>query len=799
MSRLWPAPPIAVIGTAARFPGADDVEEFWTNLVDGVESVSRVADGDTGPEPTGDRFIRAVARVRDIDLFAGDYFRIPPAEAVIMDPQHRVLLEVAVAALEDAGYHGTHDKTVGVFVGCGENYYLRDFVLPHERRSGAGVDAGPPTANGTETRVLAANEKDFLAARIAFKLGLTGPSVTVQATCATGLTAVALACNALAMGDCDIAVAGGVSLLMPDMDGYAYTAGGIFSADGRCRSFDADASGTVPGSGAALVVLRRDDDARADRDHRRAVIRGWAVNNDGGSRAGFTAPSAVGQQAVIQAALARAGVSADEVGYIEAHATATPIGDPVEFEALRRVFATGTRRGDACVLGAVKPNIGHADAAAGVAGLIKAMLAVERATIPATLHFRSPNPEIALADSPFTVCAQTRPWTSDTPRTAGVSAFGLGGNNAHVVLQQAADRPAGDTSRPRQVIVLSARSESELEDVRRSLADHLRRRGTLRPQELADVAFTLAVGRPQFEYRWTAAAADLEGLLARLTAPATPAHRALRWSVSLHGGYPQIAAMGRRLAAEEPLFHAALAGIDAGAPADRESDLRVAALSAVAVVRVLTQLGMSFGRVDSPSWARPVVEWLAAGADPTTLAQAVHACPADDDQGDTRVGTGRLLVGPTFDLAKTVGLAWAHGARIDWATYFAAEERGRIPLPSYPFRRQRYWLPRAAPETSAAPPSAESTASSAPATDGVRRTVESVWRGVLGLDAIDDDAHFIDDLAGDSMFAVEIGARLREVLHVELPLDLPYVAPTIASATRYIESALAGDPPPADR
>jgi polyketide synthase PksN len=441
------------------------------------------------------------------------------------------------------------------------------------------------------------------------------------------------------------------------------------------------------------------------------------------------------------------------------------------------------------VLGSVKPNIGHADAAAGVASLIKATLAVSRATIPATLNFRSPNPEISLADSPFIVSPETTSWTSDTPRIAGVSAFGLGGNNAHVVLQEATAEPAAKTTRPRQVIALSARTEAELQALSSAFADHLRRRRNLSSEELADVAFTLTVGRRHFEYRWATCVSDLDELLAELVAPATPARPSLRWSLSLHGTYEQLAAMGRQLAAEEPLIRTAFAELDGGTVADPGSELQAAALSALVVVRVLSQLGLRFGRIDAPSWAHPAVEWLAGGADPARLGEILRTCRAADDPGDAREGAGRLLVGPAFDLAEAVGRAWSRGAPINWSRYFAGQERGRVQLPTYPFSRRRHWLPRAAPEMPE--PTEPAGAAMAPAHQPteVLRTVQTVWQAVLGLDAIDHEAHFAD-LGGDSMYAVEIGARLREILHVDLPLDLPYVTPTIASATRYIESML---------
>lgn len=781
MAKPTAATAIAVIGMACRFAGADDVEEYWQNLVDAVECVSQDPGSDPLDGPTaGRRFIRAVAKVRDVELFDADYFGVPPAEAAITDPQHRVMLEVAVAALEDAGYAGHHDGIVGVFAGCGDNQYLRDFVLPSEGHRGGDLDV----------RVMAANEKDFLAPRIAFKLGLTGPSVTVQTTCATSLSAVALACNALAAGDCDIALAGGVSLLMPDVEGYVYAPGGILSADGHCRTFDEAASGTVPAAGAALVVLKRDDEATADGDHRRAVIRGWAINNDGGSRAGFTTPNVAGQEAVIRTALTRSGVRADDVGYIEAHGTATPIGDPIEFEALRRIFATGTRAERTCVLGAVKPNIGHTDAASGVAGLIKAALAVERARIPATLHFRAPNPEIRLSGTPFQVTAETLRWQSDGLRTAGVSAFGLGGTNAHVVLQEPIPAPVPEAVRPRPVIAVSARTEAELAEMRARLADWVHRQASLTTAELADVAFTLAVGRPHFEYRWATAAEDLTALAENLSAPAGPPRRTARWALGIHGAPEEQAAMGRRQLVEEPLLRTALSDFTPLDGLDSRSDLHVAALSVLAVARVLLQLGLDFGRIDAPAWARPIVRWFLSGADRDTMEAALECCGTDADPGTARAGTGRLLVSPDFDLSRAVADAWAEGARIDWRHYYAGEARRRVPLPTYPFARRRFWLERENQIDGAAEPAHRHAGVPSADPTEVLTNVAAVWQNVLGLEAIDPDADFIEDLSGDSMYGVEIGARLSEIFQIELPIDLPFIAPTVAAAARYVTESL---------
>lgn len=771
---------IAVIGMAARFPGADDVQQYWQNLLAGVESIERPS-GRTDERALSGQFVPAVAKLHGIEMFDAEYFRVPPAEAVIMDPQHRVLLEVAVTALEDAGYHSKHAEVVGVFAGCGENFYLRDFIAPNEEWDPV----------GTDQKILSANAKDFLAARLSFKLGLTGPSVTVQTACSTGLSAVALACSALAAGDCDIALAGGVSLLMPDVDGYTFTNGGILSADGHCRTFDSEASGTVPGSGVAMVVLRRDEDALASRDQRRAVIRGWAINNDGGTGAGFSAPSPSGQEAVIQAALSRAGLSSDRIDYVEAHGTATLIGDPVEFEALRRVFATTGREANSCVLGAVKPNIGHTDAAAGVAGLIKAVLAVESGEIPGTLHYRSPNVGIDLDSTPFRINPQTAPWpSSPVPRAAGVSSFGLGGNNAHVVVEQAAAIPASVAVRPVQVVTLSARTEGELQELRTRLAHWARAQSSLSKADLADAAFTLAVGRPQFEYRWAGCTTDAEDMVRQLCYPSEPFNPTRRWSAGIVGSPDEVAEMGKRQWLDEPLFRAAFERLEQSDDPGSMRPIHLAALSGLATLSVLEHLGLSFGRIDAPAWASPVLDWRQAGADLDTLGDALRACVDHGDLAVTSEGAGRLLIGKDFAVPAVVTYAWLRGARIEWSRYYGVERRGRVGLPTYPFARRRFWLSRPDRSHTSAPVADRTRIDSLNGATDVLAIVKSVWGGVLGIDEVDPHAHFVDDLAGDSVYAVDIGAELSETFHVELPVDLPFIAPTAVEAAQYIEAVL---------
>jgi acyl transferase domain-containing protein len=776
-------PPIALIGMAARFAGAANVEQYWKNLLDGVDSVSRPGEDKAAPiGPAGaadGQFVRAVGKVSDVDCFDADHFRVPPAEAITMDPQHRILLEVAAEALEDAGYAGERDCVVGVFVGCGENQYFRDFISPMWTRTGRLDDV----------RVTLANEKDFLAPRLAFKLGFTGPAITVQTGCATALSAIALACSSLTAGDCDIALAGGVSLLLPDVHGYTYNQGGILSADGYCRPFDAGASGAVPGSGAGVVVLRRDADARIDRDNRRAVIRGWAVNNDGGSRAGFTAPNINGQESVIRAALARAELAPEHIGYVEAHGTGTAIGDSVEFEALRRVFSVGDRRPASVVLGAVKSNIGHTDAAAGVAGLIKAALAVERGILPGTAHFRTPNPELDMASTPFVATAEARPWHTEGSRIAGVSSFGLGGSNAHVILEQAIAVPSAETQRPRQVLALSARSEDELGRARSRLADRLETMTSIDAAILSDIAYTLAVGRTKFARRWAAVVADGADAAAQLRAP-DEAHRpTARWSLVINGTPAELTETGLRLQMTEPMLRSVLVELTGSAELIGDHPQQAGALAAVAVARVLQRLGLSFSRIDAPTWARPAAEWLADGGDHASLPAALAACTEVADGRPVRQGIGQVVIGPSFDLQEVLAAVWRGGGVVDWAAYYAEEPRSRVSLPTYPFNRQRFWLERIVSPSN--PPGTPEVGSAR--TDGVNLIdyVQQVWSDVLGVEHIAPDAHFTDELGGDSIYAVEIGARLREELGLDLPADLPFVAPTIAATAAFVEKSTA--------
>jgi phthiocerol/phenolphthiocerol synthesis type-I polyketide synthase E len=497
---------IAVIGMAARFPGAPSVDAYWRNLASGIESVTQFSDEELRAAGVSDallahpRYVKAKPILNGIDLFDAAFFGMSAHEASITDPQHRVFLELCHEALEDAGCASdTRGGATGVFAGAGLSAYLLHNLSGSDEPAGAHLGIG--------------NVQDFLATRVAYKLNLKGPAYSVQSACSTSLVAIHLACQNLLAFECDVALAGGVSIGLPMRGGYLYQADGMVSPDGHCRPFDAAAKGTVFGSGAGVVVLKRLEDAVSAGDTIHAVVLGSAVNNDGAAKAGFTAPSVGGQAAVITEALATAGVDAASIAYIEAHGTATPLGDPIEIEGLTRAFRTHTDRRQFCAIGSVKSNIGHLDTAAGVAGFIKTVLALRHHTLPPSLHFEHPNPRIDFASTPFFVNTAPRAWPNGV-RRAGVSAFGIGGTNAHVVLQEApAPGRSGPSARTWHVLPVAARTASALEQSTTNLADFL---DDHPDTPLADAAYTLQVGRRPGEHRLVAVARDTDEAIDQL-------------------------------------------------------------------------------------------------------------------------------------------------------------------------------------------------------------------------------------------------------------------------------------------
>ncbi|MDM8560645.1 SDR family NAD(P)-dependent oxidoreductase [Candidatus Parabeggiatoa sp. HSG14] len=506
---------IAIIGMTCRFPKARNIDEFWQNLREGVESVSFFTHEELaaqGIEPAilnDPNYVKAHAVLEDIDLFDASFFDLTPKEASITDPQHRLFLECAAEVLESSGYNpDTYSGKIGVYAGAGMSTYLLNNLV-----------SNPDVIQTVSSfQLLMGSNKDFMPTRVSYKLNLKGPSINISTACSTSLVAVQMACQSLLDYHSDMVLAGGVGIQVPQKQGYLYQESGISSPDGHCRAFDAKAKGTVSGNGVGIVVLKRLEDALEDGDYIHAVITGSAVNNDGAAKVGYTAPSVEGQTEVIAEAQAIAKVDPETLSYIETHGTGTALGDPIEIEALTQAFRLHTQKKGFCAIGSVKSNFGHLDEAAGIAGLIKTVLALKHHKIPPSLHFEQPNPEIDFANSPFFVNNTLSDWKS-TPRRAGISSFGIGGTNAHVIIEEAPPLEKSSSSRSWQLLILSAKTRSALETATANLATHLKQHPSI---SLADVAYTQQVGRKVFNHKRIVLCQTVENAVLALEQSLTP-------------------------------------------------------------------------------------------------------------------------------------------------------------------------------------------------------------------------------------------------------------------------------------
>lgn len=875
---------IAIIGMAGRFPQADDVAQFWANLVAGRDCVTEFSAEElrsAGVLPADlerPGYVRANQVLRGIEQFDADLFGIARAEAEILDPQHRLLLECAYVALEDAGYDPlTHSELVGVYVGSGMNTYLLHNLQARYREA----------SSVEHYQLMLASDKDFLATRISYKLNLKGPSLSINTACSTSLVAVHIACLSLLNGECQMALAGSVSIRVPQIAGYQHQDGMIFSPDGHCHAFAADAGGTILGNGLGVIVLKRLADAVADGDCIRAVIKGSAINNDGSLKAGYTAPSIEGQAAVIVEAMAIAGVEPRSIGYIEAHGTGTSLGDPVEVAALTLAHSRGGRGEERqyCALGSVKTNIGHLDTAAGMAGLIKTVLMLEHRTLVPSLHFSAPNPAIDFSNSPFFVQTRTMPWasTQGRPLRAGVSAFGIGGTNAHVILEEAAQRPRPAVATRQELVLLCAKSPDQLEETTQRLARHLRRQPEL---PLCDVAFTLAVGRQQHALRRMVVGASTHEVA--LSLALADGEKVLTHETSVTGRRPVFLLPARLDSPVEPShvlcesepefrrhFEICMAGLD---PAARDGNARsfaaeyayiqlfmsagvqpravagwgVGALVAACVTGVvalndaltLVALSSKAGRLDSGEVQRRLagvtlqpprmaVLCASSGARVTEVmaqdpafwvdqwvlqhdAAAVARAVKEQDPTvllDSSLGGGVWesprseatgAPGDSLDrFLQALGRLWLAGVDVDWQRYFAARPVRRMPLPTYSFWRQRYWIESEhadlrAPSDQRSALARELAAAGVPVrarilTAHLQRQIAQI----LGAPATElpDVSRSFMELKLESLMLIEIVTRLGGELALNIPASALVEFPTIASFSAHVSTLLAA---PAD-
>ena len=548
---------IAIIGLACHLPGALNIEEYWNNLRDGIESVRFYTDeellsaGESAANLAHPNYVRAQPNLENYDRFDAGFWGFSPQDAAVTDPAHRLFLEVAYESLEHAGHTGYDDEgRVGVFAGSGASLYWMQNLASNPKLI---EDMGEFLVRHT------GNDMNFLATRFSYELDLRGPSINVQTACSSALVSVHMATQSLLSGECDMAIAGGSTMLLPQKRGYIFRDGEILSPDGHCRPFDAKSAGTVFGSGAGAVVLKRMEDALADGDTIHAIVRGTAINNDGAQKIGFLAPSVDGQAGAIAEALTISGIDAGDVSYIETHGTGTQVGDPIEFEAINQVFREATDKRNYCRIGSVKSNIGHLGEAAGAAAIIKVILSLQNKSIPASLNYESPNPQLDLTDSPFIINNKLTPWQVDGPRIAGITALGAGGTNAYVLLEESPDtEPPEESQHSKQLLVVSAKSPTALDNACRNLAVALDKESSL---NLADVAHTLQIGRRSYYHRRaiacdniTEAIALLENGSSKRSADAICNDQEPSLVFMFPGGGAQYAGMGQELYKTENVY-----------------------------------------------------------------------------------------------------------------------------------------------------------------------------------------------------------------------------------------------------
>lgn len=824
---------VAIIGMACRFPGAESVEQFWDVLHEGRETLTHYTDeellaaGVPAERVADAAYVKAGQGIPGVDLFDAELFQITRDEAEILDPQHRVFLECALTALERSGYDPDRtDGHIGVYAGAGLNTYLLN-NLSERYRAASSVD---------HYRLMLANDKDFLATRTSYKLNLRGPSLSVNTACSTSLVAVHSACLALLGGECDMALVGAVHLA-PQGQGYHYEEGMIFSPDGHCRAFDAEAKGTVIGSGAGVVVLKRLKEALADGDWVHAVVKGSAVNNDGANKTGYTAPSIAGQAEVIADAHEVADVTPDSIGYVEAHGTGTPLGDPIEVAALTRAFRESTDDTGFCGLGSVKTNVGHLDTAAGMAGLIKAALMLEKRSLVPSLHFDQPNPEIDFASSPFYVSRDTVDWpASDGPRRAGVSSFGIGGTNAHVVLQEppAVQEPELPT-REHELLVLSAGTEAGLRRITTALARALRQH---QDRDLGDIAATLGLGRRGHRHRLALVASGTRD--AAMALALGKEDRLLRGTGDSEGGAPILvltgagAVGGAELYRSVPAYRSAvdacadaLAGAveperllaDGGARAAfcheyalattlldwgvAPAGLAAAGVGLAVAAAVAGSLALpdalalaERGELTAPQPPRlPVLSsraggWLTedesrqsanwagetAGSEFAAVGDTLAELLADEERPQLWLVPAEGEPVGTAHLLTLAGQQWVRGAALDFAAVHAGRDIRRLPLPTYPFERSRYWVePEGPDEARETDDGTDRLVARFDPADPARSVqlitdwlVEEVGRLLGGRDRVGLEANLFD-MGVDSLVLIEVVSKLSKEVDFTVP------------------------------
>lgn len=871
---------VAIIGMTGRFPGADNLEKFWKNLYDGVESVKyfdrdKLLEMGVSKELVENpKYVSADAVLENMDKFDAGFFGYSARQAEIMDPQHRLFLESAWEVLESAGYSSEfYDGKVAVYAGANlSSYMIRNLY----------TNPGLVERLGS-FKIMLANGQDFLATKVSHKLNLKGPSVNVNTLCSSSMVAVHFACQNLLNYGCDIALAGGVSFQVSRNEAFFYQEGGIGSSDGHCRAFDSSANGTVSGSGLAVLALKRFEDAVEDGDYIHAVIRSTAINNDGAEKNSYTAPSADGQADCIAEAIAMSGVNPETISYVDAHGTGTNLGDPIEIAGITKAYRAYTDKKQFCAIGSVKTNIGHLVHAGGVASLIKTVLSMQHEVIPASLNFREPNPKIDFVNSPFYVNTKRSKWErGGTPLRAGVSSFGIGGTNAHAILEEAPKHaPSEKSTRPCQLIVLSAKTDTALEKITSNLAEFIDGHPDV---PLADIAFTLGRGRHNFSCRRALVcenSGELSQALKTLPHDGVMTRCGKKKELSavfvFAGNANAYKGMGAQLYRCEKIYRdcadecadiihkltsADIRGIlyEGTGAMTREMEAACLFVTEYSLARLLISWGIKpdlmlaegageiaaacAAGVFSPETAiriilgnskdgidyagfsepKPSVVSLRSGkrisaeqyadANYQTGINTDHAYNIESIADDYGGGYDRafMILGPSDGktaggdgdapvlcmigiqkehegekrLLRCMARFWTNGGKINWYKTWQGEKRNRIPLPTYPFERQRYWIEpgKGGNDTQSAeldrrPRPELDTPYVKPRSD-TEKKIADICEEILGYDKIGVNDSFFE-LGGDSLLAVAVITKLRKTFKKDISLEKLYDNTTIAS------------------
>jgi acyl transferase domain-containing protein len=847
---------IAIIGMDGRFPGAESIEELWDKIKRGVNLISAGTDNSDGGSgvPSDNTFIKVNTSIDNIELFDAGFFGFTNREAEIMDPQHRIFMESAWRSLESAGYNpDSYKGNIALYAGCNISTYLINNLLPNQDL----IDSI------NEIQIMVGNDKDHLATQTAYRLNLKGPCMAVQTSCSTSLVAVHLACESLLNGQCDMALAGGVTVKIPQAGGYKYHTGGLVSADGRCHTFDANASGTVYSNGVGIVVLKRFNDAISDRDNIYAVIKGCAVNSDGADRVGYTAPGVKGQFSVITEALEVAGVDISTIGYLEAHGTGTPLGDVIEMEALSNAFRAYTNKKGFCAIGSIKTNIGHTEMASGVTGLIKAALSVKYGIIPPSLNFEEPNPDINWTDSPFYVNTVVSEWKSgEVPRRAGVSSFGLGGTNAHVVIEETPIYMHSDKGPDCEVMVLSAKTLQALKTYCLSLADYLEEN---RDISIHDAVFTLKVGRKVFEHRCAVPFETRRGLIDSLKEiydrPGMIVENILYklpavfvFEENLRFDLDLVIRLYNELEKFKMHMDKCIEALDVLGMNDlREIIFRPQAHNSKNVNNIAVfAIQYSFARMWIDLGIHPInmygygIGHLSAAAvshdmdlkecfeaiacenvtdcnywrDVVANKNAYGSKKAESNKDDLYLNISSIKVykgkhspenpgvglnipnngGALSLILGKIGELWLAGCEIDWDKYYSGQKRVRVPLPTYPFERKRYWIEAQSIQNREDPVnngkmqlsclSREGLSSQfIPPSNDIEIEIAQIWEQQLGVSQIGIEDDFFE-LGGYSLLGASIINRINTAFTVALYLRDLFENPTISKLAECITEKL---------